>query len=153
MGAEAREDLRSAARLLRQKLADIEGVIVEEKDLSLSVHYRLTAGGAQGGGSPPGGRNRRRFQHLALGTGKMVHELRPRDGWDKGQAMLWLLERFGLTRSQTCPVCLGDDLTDEDMFRALDGRGIAIVVGSVQTGPRWHSHVLADACEAAQLLG
>ena len=43
VGAEAREDLRSASRLLQQRLADIEGVIVEEKDLSLSVHYRLTA--------------------------------------------------------------------------------------------------------------
>ena len=152
VGAEARGDLRSAARLLRQKLADIEGVIVEEKDLSLSVHYRLTPethravvarrveGIAAG------------FQHLALGRGKMVHELRPRDGWDKGQAMLWLLERLGLIRSQTCPVCLGDDLTDEDMFRALDGRGIAIVVGSVDR-PTLAQYVLADACEAAQFLG
>ena len=46
--------------------------------------------------------------------------------------MLWLLERLGYARDDVCPVCLGDDLTDEDMFRRAKGWGIAIVVGSAR---------------------
>ena len=151
VGVEARGDLRSAARLLRQKLAAIEGVIVEEKDLSLSVHYRLTPEAHR---ETVAGRVEEiaaGFQHLALGKGKLVHELRPRDGWDKGQAMLWLLERLSLSLSRACPVCVGDDLTDEDMFRALDGRGVAIVVGSVDR-PTLARYALVDAHETAQFL-
>ncbi len=38
--------------------------------------------------------------------------------------MLWLLERLGLKRADVCPLCLGDDLTDEDMFAAAAGWGL-----------------------------
>ncbi|MBD3348529.1 MAG: trehalose-phosphatase [Candidatus Eisenbacteria bacterium] len=47
-------------------------------------------------------------------------------GVDKGTALSWTLE--GAPENTLC-VYLGDDLTDEDAFRAIDGRGYGIKVG------------------------
>jgi trehalose-phosphatase len=55
-------------------------------------------------------------------------ELRAR-GRDKGDAVRRLLAS---TPPQTLPVYLGDDPTDEDAFRAVIGRGVAIRVGSAE---------------------
>jgi len=58
--------------------------------------------------------------------GKKVYELLPNIDWDKGKAVLWLLEKLGLERPN--PVYIGDDRTDEDAFRALERRGVGILV-------------------------
>jgi trehalose-phosphatase len=52
-------------------------------------------------------------------------ELRAR-GWDKGRALLELLTR---EPPGTFPVYVGDDLTDEDAFRAVRSFGVGIRVG------------------------
>jgi trehalose 6-phosphate phosphatase len=129
VGAAARETLAAAAAGLHDLLDDTPGVIIEEKGLSLSVHYRLT---------PPVQRRRvrravdrvsGRMPGLLQTGGKLVRELRPGEDWDKGRAMLWLLDQLGCRPSGVCPICLGDDLTDEDAFLASTGWGISIVVG------------------------
>ncbi len=61
--------------------------------------------------------------------GKKVFELRPRLEWDKGKALLWLLEALGMEESDVLPFYLGDDTTDEDAFAVLENRGIGILVG------------------------
>ena len=66
--------------------------------------------------------------------GKMVYELQPKLDWDKGRAVLYLIDALGLDGDDVVPLYLGDDITDEDAFRALAGRGIGIFVGS-QTIP------------------
>ena len=60
--------------------------------------------------------------------GKKVIEIRPRIDWDKGRAVLWLLEALGLQGDGVLPMYLGDDVTDEDAFRALAGRGMGVLV-------------------------
>src|SRR5207237_9851528 len=67
---------------------------------------------------------------LKVTPGKMVFEIQPRLDWDKGKAVLYLLQALDLDRDEVVPVYLGDDITDEDAFRALAGRGIGIFVGS-----------------------
>jgi trehalose 6-phosphate phosphatase len=52
-------------------------------------------------------------------------ELRAR-GWDKGRALRELLTR---EPPGTFPVYIGDDLTDEDAFRAVRSSGVGIKVG------------------------
>jgi alpha,alpha-trehalase len=60
--------------------------------------------------------------------GKKIFELRPRIDWDKGNAVLWLLEALGLTGERVLPLYLGDDATDEDAFVALRDHGLGILV-------------------------
>jgi trehalose-phosphatase len=57
-----------------------------------------------------------------------VIEVRPRLPWDKGRAVLWLLGTLGLEGPGVVPVYLGDDVTDEDAFRALAGRGLGVLM-------------------------
>ena len=60
--------------------------------------------------------------------GKKLYELQPDIAWDKGKALLWLLKKLNLDRSEVCPIYLGDDVTDEDAFALLEGKGIGIAV-------------------------
>jgi trehalose 6-phosphate phosphatase len=58
----------------------------------------------------------------------MVFEIQPKLDWNKGKAVLWLLEALDLTAPDVLPLYFGDDVTDEDAFAALAGRGIGIYV-------------------------
>ena len=60
--------------------------------------------------------------------GKLVYELQPNLDWDKGKAVLYLLAALGLDGDDVVPLYVGDDITDEDAFAALAGRGIGILV-------------------------
>ncbi len=150
-GSLARPTLAAAATDLRDLLRPVEGVLVEAKTLSLSVHYRLTppdtvpvvADAVQQVGE--------RYPSLRRSSGKFVFEFRPGDVWDKGWAMNWLIERLGYNHSDICPICLGDDLTDEDTFLAARDWGISIAVGP-RIGPTWAAYRLRDVDDAADFL-
>jgi trehalose 6-phosphate phosphatase len=70
-----------------------------------------------------------RHRELRRMDGKKVYELLPDIDWNKGKAVLWLLETLGLEGRNVLPIYIGDDRTDEDAFRALEKRGVAILVG------------------------
>ena len=45
-------------------------------------------------------------------------EIRPKINWDKGRALLYLLETLGFDNfNDVLPMYLGDDRTDEDAFK------------------------------------
>jgi trehalose-phosphatase len=112
---------------LRVRLRSVKGVYVEFKTLTASVHCRLAAAGdveriraAVEDAIAP-------FrEHLYMSEGKRVLELRPAVSWDKGSAVEWILGQTG--HDQADAICVGDDCTDEDAFRALP-RGVTINVG------------------------
>jgi alpha,alpha-trehalase len=84
-------------------------------------------------------------------SGKKVLELRPNILWDKGKAVLWLLDRLGLDEADVVPFYLGDDITDRDAFKALHGRGISILVAETPR-PTYADYRLSDAAEVGVFL-
>jgi trehalose 6-phosphate phosphatase len=140
------EDLIAAvADRLRAEVGSIPGVAVEPKRASVAVHYRL---------ADPDGQERVAAavkavlvdhpDRLKLTPGKMVYELQPNIDWNKGKAVLYLLDVLGLNSEDVIPVYLGDDITDEDAFTALRGRGVSIIVGRPDDPEVAHRTTAAD---------
>ncbi len=121
--------LEKAESELRSALETIVGARVERKRFAIANHYRNVADAD----TPRVERVVRevaaRYPTLRISHGKKVFELRPDIDWDKGRAVLWLLEALGLDDSKALPFYLGDDVTDEDAFLALADRGIGVLVG------------------------
>jgi trehalose-phosphatase len=117
-----------AEKELREKLAGIAGALIERKCFSIATHYRnvneTEVPRIEGAVSEIIERHRK----LRSIDGKKVYELLPNIEWDKGKAVLWLLEKLDVERPNALPIYIGDDRTDEDAFRALEQRGIGILV-------------------------
>lgn len=66
-----------------------------------------------------------------IGKGKKVVEIKPDADWHKGKAVHWILEKLEKTdHEKYIPVYIGDDVTDEDAFQALENDGLGILVGA-----------------------
>ncbi len=131
--ARSRPLLTQLSQQLKERLEATPGAIVEDKGLTLSVHYRRVMGHKLP-------QLKKLFaevieplkagQKVKLTAGKKVWEVRPPVAWDKGQAVLWIIKKCSQSRRKALlPIYLGDDATDEDAFQALRDRGIAIRVG------------------------
>ncbi|MBN1405966.1 MAG: trehalose-phosphatase [Candidatus Omnitrophica bacterium] len=127
--------IKRIRRNLNKSFSCVKGVFVEDKGLTLSLHYRL----ADKKLTPQIKTVFRQVikQYIFKGVvrvrpGKMVFEIRPPVEWDKGRVVLWLLakQRIAYGNKKVMPVYIGDDATDEDAFKALKRRGLTIFVGS-----------------------
>jgi trehalose 6-phosphate phosphatase len=151
--------LAAVTARLRDELAGIAGALVEPKKASVAAHYRLVATDERGRvGEVVERLLAEHPEELKVTPGKMVYELQPRIEWDKGRAVLHLLEALQLDREDVVPLYLGDDITDEHAFQALDGRGIGIFVGDpddpeVAGRTTAADFVLASIDEVERLLG
>ena len=156
---ELRPILRVMHYVLSRTLGKIRGVLVENKGLSLSVHYRLVGERRAGeverivkkvvGGAEAAGQAK-------ITSGKKVYEVRPSVTWDKGKAVKLLMKKYGKggRKSGLLPIYIGDDLTDEDGFRVIEsyGSGISVFVGErdYHTSARFF---LGSPAEVAKFLG
>jgi trehalose 6-phosphate phosphatase len=116
----------AAARVALQSLAEARpGLVLEEKQLSLALHYRHAVDSAEG--VLDATRRIAETHGLALQAGVMVSELRT-PGPHKGDALRGLMDEplfAGFT-----PIMVGDDITDESAFAAAgDLGGWGILVG------------------------
>jgi trehalose-phosphatase len=142
------EKLKTFAWQLTKKLEGIAGVVVDNKGLTISVHYRQAA--------PETWEEVRRLLHCALAgaihpfiltPGEKVYEIRPRTYWNKGTAVNWIQEKLG--KREVLPIYVGDDVTDEDAFKALVD-GITVKVRPTQdTAARY---TLAGVAEVRKFL-
>jgi trehalose-phosphatase len=146
--------MRRIVREARRALAGIPGVLIEDKRVTVSLHWR---------GVPPGQVDR--LRRLARGvlrpwerrravrvtTGKRVLEVRPPVAWDKGRAVAWLRRALGVAPSAVWYI--GDDTTDEDAFRTVNrGGGVSVRVGgrTGRSAARWR---VTDAGDVRELVG
>jgi trehalose-phosphatase len=121
--------LAAAEKELGHKLAGISGALLERKRFSIAAHYRQVADETVPQVSQAVNEVAAGHRELRKMSGKKVYELQPDIDWDKGKAVLWLLQAMDPeSRKEIFPIYIGDDLTDEDAFRALRQRGIGIVV-------------------------
>ena len=120
--------LATAETELKEVLARIPGAQLERKKYSIAVHYRNVADADLDAVGSAVADVLARHSKLRDLPGKKVHDLQPRIDWDKGKALLHVLRTLGLDRPDVLPIYIGDDITDEDAFAVLRGRGIGIVV-------------------------
>jgi trehalose 6-phosphate phosphatase len=97
---------------------EIPGVLVENKQWSLTVHFRLATDRIEARLEPAVAAIGRELG-LKLIRGKKVFELRPPMDVDKGTAVVSLARDLGALGESASVLCAGDDRTDEDAFRAL----------------------------------
>jgi len=115
-------------------LLSIEGIYIEDKGLTATIHYRLS----------PEPQSTEKYmlslfekspqlKQLRIVPGRMVIDLLPPVDVNKGTAVFDLIREFDLKSG----IYLGDDLTDIDAFRAihtaspdLDFRGLAFGITS-----------------------
>jgi trehalose 6-phosphate phosphatase len=123
--------LKALYHRLKEKLAGINGVIIEDKGVSLSVHYRLVA-------KSEVEKVKALFKEVVEASkkqgkvrvteGKKVIDVRPPVDWDKGKAMEWLLSHY--QGESPLVIFAGDDVTDEDGFKFVSQiNGVSIRVG------------------------
>jgi trehalose-phosphatase len=142
--------LQAAAHGLRVVVEREPGAWLEPKECALAVHVRPA--------SPEGKRRIAAAVRAVVGTstllrvmaGKEVYEVRPDVEWDKGDAVMHLLQRLGGDARYHAFV-IGDDTTDEDAFRAAGQTGVAIRVGAPEEATR-AAYVLADPGEVVVFL-
>lgn len=129
----------AARHALYREVASIPGCLVEDKGVSVAVHYRLVSTTHRPEVLRVVTRVARAARLLRIQRGHDVLELRPNVAWDKGRAVVWLLDitQGGTWWERSLPIYVGDDLTDEDAFSALGVRGVTIKVGQGRTAARY----------------
>lgn len=125
-GPEAARTLDGLRGQLAARAQELQqaGVAVEDKDLSLALHYRL---------SPRPPEARALIQDILRGTtdacrvfpGKMVENVVPAGVPDKGTAMHQLVRQSGAA----CALFVGDDVNDEPVFSSAPDDWLTIRIG------------------------
>ena len=151
IGADLLPMLQEAAAHFATCTRGIEGVLVENKRFSVAVHYRLVREDLIPTVEAMVDELVNRVPQLTKTHGKKVFEVRPAMEWDKGSAVLWLLDALGLDGPDLVPIYVGDDTTDEDAFAALERRGLGILVSEMPRSTR-AAYVVKNPDEVHDLL-
>lgn len=132
-----RDLLQELGTAIAAAVRSYPGAFVENKGLSVAAHFREA--------SPPHAARVTEFVdtlaqiHIEAGTLKVMRgacllELLPNIDWHKGSAVAWIFERVARRTGDPFGVYMGDDVTDDDGFVALRGRGVSIAVSPRASG-------------------
>jgi trehalose-phosphatase len=150
--------ISSLAPALEKAVADISGAVVENKTLSITIHYRsvdpemvpvvnqrveaLADPGVSAG-----------TIRVREGNRKAI-EVVPTDANDKGKAIGLILDRISEVGARPWPIYLGDDVMDEDGFRVVNDRGgVSVLVGAEIPVSTQAQFSAGSTIEVSQLLG
>ncbi len=134
---ETKSIMGTLSQTLNNFLGTVKGVMVENKGLTVSIHYRLVK-------KKEIDRVKDILQRVVeaarlsdkvkITHGKKVYEIRPNVHWHKGMAVKLIIEKYGSKGKKDVflPVYVGDDLTDEDAFKVIENYdGVSVYVGGV----------------------
>ncbi len=142
-----RRELRSLSLQLKLALSETEGIEIEDKGLTLSVHFRRVNEHLHDWVRSVTFSTVDRSRSFVCREGKMVLEVKPQIEWHKGHAVEWILRE--IAPHAALPIYLGDDVTDEDAFGAIS-EGITIKVG--ESGDSRAHYFLPGVAETGQFL-
>lgn len=126
----------AACKIKKEESCNVEGVLLEDKGLCFSIHYRLCKDPNTRETLLDTIKDMEELKGLQIKEGRKVIEIRPPTGYDKGK----ILERIIHENNIKKLVYLGDDVTDSDAFRKLnelknqgkvDGESIIIISGEI----------------------
>lgn len=107
------------------------GIQIERKKYAITVHFRNVDPALTGKIKEMTDNALSVYSGIKKESGKMIIEIKPDVDWNKGMAVKWILKKLELWNNDgVFPIYLGDDITDEDAFRMLQGKGLGIIVGS-----------------------
>lgn len=126
---ETKMEIDKVRRDLETEVKGIEGTVIETKTFSFAIHYRTVC--TESIPFLKKAFHKTAAKAIAKGTirisrGKKVLELVPNVLCNKGTAGTMIVRNL---REKYLPICAGDDLTDEALFRAFRDNGITLRVG------------------------
>ena len=119
------KELQELVTNLSRILAGFPGAWIQDKGLSVSIHYRQVNPAdvprlidvVRNAAKPS-----LDAQKFILRSGKMVLEIRPAVNWHKGKAVEWLAQKMSPNCTEPLKIYIGDDDTDEDVSWHGPGR-------------------------------
>lgn len=142
-----RRELRSLCLQLKLALSDTEGLEVEDKGLTLSVHFRRVIEHLHDWVRNVTASTVGRSRSFRCREGKLVLHVQPQIGWNKGRVVQWITSK--VSPPGALPIYIGADASDEDAFAAIP-QGITIKVGESTTSEAQYS--LPDVAAVGQVL-
>jgi trehalose-phosphatase len=122
--------LEEACDALDAVVCKWRGAWVERKGLSATAHFRSVAADEQHRVAMAVRRAMAPYGNVfSLRAGRRALEIRARCDWHRGAAVEYIVSQIGFR--DAAHVCIGDDITDEPMFRTFPN-GLTIRVG-------WHA--------------
>ncbi|HEV2571489.1 MAG TPA: trehalose-phosphatase [Beijerinckiaceae bacterium] len=126
-----RPELTLALEKVKRAMDPIQGVIIEDKGCSFSIHWRKAVEAEKLCRHALSEALKELGSDYRLQLGKCVGEILPTEA-SKGHAIADFLKHPHYRNSR--PIFIGDDLTDEDGFRVVnDNDGVSIHVGNLDT--------------------
>jgi trehalose-phosphatase len=129
--------LHDLAGPIAADLSGVDGAFLEDKGHALVVHFR--AASIEDAVRTQDALIRHARPHLDSGVlrtmrGSSMLEVLPNIDWNKGSAVEWIRERVVRRHGDAWPLYIGDDVTDEDGFRAVSGTGLSVSASSRARG-------------------
>lgn len=119
-----RKTVAGWASFLEEALRSVQGVEIENKIYTLSVHYRSATDPAYTRGAIR--RALRKLSTHRCVAGKEVFNIVPPGMPHKGDALLALMKKFRATHA----IFFGDDVTDEDAFALKSSKILGVHIGT-----------------------
>ncbi len=121
------DSLNEVKKIYNRLSKEYEGIFIEDKSMSLSLHYRNLKNISEENFIEVFYKSVKKIKNeniIEFIEGKKVIDARPKIEWNKGQIVNMVSQQI----PGRLTIAIGDDTTDEDMFKKITN-GLAIRVG------------------------